>query len=120
MDLEQNVLPLLEGVRQIGNSKWVAKCPSHKDKTPSLSLTYGRNGRVLMHCFGGCRPADVINALGLKWSDLFAEGSKPPVKKQNPISDYVIAIARADIKAGKRLSPADKETLKKALLDKAS
>lgn len=118
MDLERKVLPVLDGVRQVGSSKWVAKCPSHQDKTPSLSLTYGRNGRVLIHCFGGCSTTDVLGALGLSWADLFAEDSKPPVKKSNPLSDYIIAIARADLASGKRLNQADKETLKQALLDK--
>ena len=49
---------------------WVARCPAHDDKTPSLSITEGDDGRVLVHCHAGC-PADAIcEAVGLKMTDL--------------------------------------------------
>lgn len=41
---------------------WIAKCPAHQDKSPSLSLRE-RDGRVLVHCHAGCPQADVIAAL---------------------------------------------------------
>ena len=28
------------------------------------------DGRVLLHCFGGCATQDVLDAVGLDWSDL--------------------------------------------------
>jgi hypothetical protein len=42
--------------------RWMAPCPAHKDKSPSLSIQE-QNGRVLVHCFSGCRQDDVIAAL---------------------------------------------------------
>ncbi|MGA7239698.1 MAG: CHC2 zinc finger domain-containing protein [Bryobacteraceae bacterium] len=42
---------------------FVAPCPSHEDKSPSLSLRDAEDGRVLVHCFGGCEQRDVIDAL---------------------------------------------------------
>lgn len=41
---------------------WMARCPAHEDRTPSLSLTE-RNGRVLVHCHAGCSQEAVIAAL---------------------------------------------------------
>jgi hypothetical protein len=41
---------------------WIARCPAHKDRTPSLSLTE-RGGTLLVHCHSGCAQADVIAAL---------------------------------------------------------
>jgi hypothetical protein len=41
---------------------WIARCPGHEDRTPSLSIIE-RDGKVLIHCFGGCGSAHVIVAL---------------------------------------------------------
>lgn len=42
---------------------WMACCPAHNDRTPSLSLADGREGVLLYHCFGGCSPDDVRSSL---------------------------------------------------------
>jgi putative DNA primase/helicase len=56
-----------EIVRALGGrpsgSGWMAKCPSHDDQNPSLSINSGSNGRVLVHCHAGCTQSDVIAAL---------------------------------------------------------
>jgi len=72
MELE-NFLNRLEGVRSVGNS-YKALCPSHSDKSPSLSIKAGDKG-IVINCFFGCRPQEVVSAMGLKMSDLFY---KPP------------------------------------------
>jgi hypothetical protein len=51
-----------------------AQCPAHEDSTPSLSIT-AIPGRVLIHCHAGCRTEDVLDSLGLEFSDLFDEKS---------------------------------------------
>jgi hypothetical protein len=38
-------------------------CPAHEDRTPSLSVSETRDGRVLVHCFAGCSQSAVIDAL---------------------------------------------------------
>jgi DNA primase len=50
---------------------WLAQCPAHADRSPSLSIREGRDGHVLMHCFAGCETREVLGALGLSFSDLF-------------------------------------------------
>ena len=42
---------------------WVACCPAHADKNPSLSIDESRDGKVLLHCHAGCEQEDVIDAL---------------------------------------------------------
>lgn len=64
------LLARLDGVREAGNGH-VAHCPAHADRSPSLSVTQGSNGAVLIHCFGGCDPASVLAAVGLDLADLF-------------------------------------------------
>ena len=52
----------LHGGRKSGAS-WVACCPAHEDRTPSLSVRGSTDGRVLVHCHAGCAQAAVIAAL---------------------------------------------------------
>lgn len=49
--------------RRVG-STWMARCPAHQDRTPSLGIGRGRNGAPLVHCYAGCSQAAVLSALG--------------------------------------------------------
>ena len=52
------------GRRRQGNL-W--QCPAHDDRTPSLSVTEGREGKVLVKCFGAdCTFAEIRAALGIE------------------------------------------------------
>jgi len=42
---------------------WMARCPVHDDRTPSLAISEADDGRVLVHCHAGCSQQDVIAAL---------------------------------------------------------
>src|SRR5262245_8651056 len=50
---------------------WMAKCPAHDDREPSLSISEGNDGRVLLKCLAGCDTKGVLAALGMAWRDLF-------------------------------------------------
>jgi hypothetical protein len=52
-------------------SGWMARCPAHEDRSPSLSIGTGRDGRTLLNCFGGCSLEAVCAALKISVSDLF-------------------------------------------------
>lgn len=67
--------------RGSGSSSWIARCPAHADGSPSLSISEGDDGKILLNCFAGCTPRDVVAALGLTLSDLFREGSTKPVHR---------------------------------------
>jgi hypothetical protein len=54
----------LEGLKRTG-SGWMALCPVHADRNPSLSLTVTDDGKVLAHCHAGCDQASVAQALNL-------------------------------------------------------
>ena len=47
------VLRHLKGARKSG-SQWAALCPAHDDSSPSLAISEGDDGRVLLHCHAGC------------------------------------------------------------------
>jgi len=65
-----DVLARLPGHRRSG-AGWMARCPAHEDRNPSLSIFRGEDGRALLHCHAGCKTKDIVAALGLKMSDLF-------------------------------------------------
>lgn len=58
-------------MRQVGLGRWIARCPAHDDGNPSLSIRELGDGRVLLHCFAGCKTEDVLASLGLGWDALF-------------------------------------------------
>ena len=67
------LLSRLENVRPYGQG-FRAACPAHDSKSKSsLSIAVGGDGRVLIHCFAGCAPLDILHAAGLDLSDLFPE-----------------------------------------------
>ncbi|WP_208000044.1 DUF7146 domain-containing protein [Bartonella saheliensis] len=40
-----------------------ARCPAHDDQLPSLSLSNGYDGRLLLYCYAGCSFKEIIQAL---------------------------------------------------------
>ncbi len=68
----EDLLRRLHGVRRSG-SGYVAHCPAHRDRRPSLSVSEGEDGRVLLHCHAGCSTEAVVGALGLRLADLMPE-----------------------------------------------
>ncbi len=74
MNIEQ-ILDRLDGVRNHGNGRYMAKCPSHIDKTASLGIS-DKDGVILLRCFAGCETHWVVSGMGLQMSDLFPESTK--------------------------------------------
>lgn len=74
------LLEQLEGVRKRGPGTWIARCPAHDDRSPSLSIRETDDGRVLIHCFAGCEARDVLAAIGLKFADLYPESLRNPAR----------------------------------------
>ena len=65
-----------------------ARCPAHKDKTPSLSLRDGDDGRLLTHCFSGCSAEAVWAALadaGFVGGEI---GDRAPISRQRENSNH--------------------------------
>jgi putative DNA primase/helicase len=69
-DRLRDVLDRLKGVKRAA-SGYAAQCPAHADRSPSLSVKEGRDGRVVLHCHAGCAADAVVRALGLDMADLF-------------------------------------------------
>jgi hypothetical protein len=122
------LLDRLQGVRQTQPDRWLARCPSHSDTAPSLSIRETDEGIVLLRCFAGCLAADVVTAVGLELRDLFpARPTKhyrgPVPRSQRPYltlreladvlrhSTLVVLAAAQVVAQGEALPPEDMTTL---------
>ena len=123
------LLARLNGVIRTGDWRWSARCPAHADRAPSLSVHVDEE-RLLFHCHAGCAPEAVLAAVGLSWSDLYAdpwtasfrvacaEGAHRARRErlQRELIDgidieverLILRIAAADLRAGRILSIEDR------------
>lgn len=60
----ETVLDRLNKVRKQG-AGFTACCPAHDDRSPSLAVSEGSDGRVLLKCWAGCRYSQIMAAIGL-------------------------------------------------------
>ena len=91
------IIDRLEKVKQTGAATWLARCPSHADKSPSLSVRELDDGRVLLHCFAGCSVHEVLGAVGLDFDALFPDKPKDDFVRGTgrpfPAGDVLAAVA---------------------------
>lgn len=121
----ENLLSRLDGLKAgHGAGRWIAKCPAHADRSPSLTIRAEDDGRVLVHCFAGCSAVDVVGALGLAMTDLFPEPLtrdflpriRAPFSALDALTclaeeSSVVSIAASDIALGRSLSDRDAERI---------
>ncbi|PHS70670.1 MAG: hypothetical protein COB23_03080 [Methylophaga sp.] len=69
----QNILDRLEFVRQTNPSQWVCQCPCGHVKTAQMGIKELPDGRVLIHCFAGHSPDEILEAIDMSLGDLFEE-----------------------------------------------
>lgn len=77
------ILSRLSKVRETGTDRWLARCPAHDDKTPSLSIRDLDDGRVLIFCHAGCAAPEIVDALALDLRDLFPDKRIEPRRWQH-------------------------------------
>ncbi len=126
----EEILSRLTKVKKTGPGKWIAVCPAHEDRSPSLAIKE-HEGKVLIHCFASCSVADVCGAIGVELSDLFPPSDKREwlEGREKPLvfgatrflaidalrclssEGSVLAICAADIAEGKVLGPEMTERL---------
>lgn len=123
------LLSQLHRVRKSGPSSWSACCPAHEDRSPSLAIREADDGRLLLHCFGGCSVDSVLGSLGMDMSDLFPPRENTPgagtKRERKPwraadllhLAAYeatAAVLVASDIAAGRDVSPEDRARLVEA------
>lgn len=72
--------------QRTGAGRWKARCASHNDRSPSLSIREGEDGHLILFCRAGCSLDSILAALHLVTDDL----SGPP-----PTPEQAVAIRAA-------------------------
>jgi hypothetical protein len=54
------------------------QCPAHDDATPSFSISFGRDGKVLLRCHRGCSVEGVLDALAITMVHLHRRSALTP------------------------------------------
>ncbi|MEE8617986.1 MAG: DNA primase [Nitrosomonadaceae bacterium] len=67
------LLSRLSSIKRTGIGRYLACCPAHPDKHPSLNVRELDDGRILVKCFAGCSVEEVLDAVGLELDALFPE-----------------------------------------------
>jgi len=93
------ILSRLDRVRRTGVDRWIARCPAHDDRGPSLAIRELGDGRVLIHCFAGCDAHQIVSAVGLTFAELFpprpaGSHTAKPERRPFPALDVLRCIAR--------------------------
>lgn len=60
---------------------YMANCPAHDDKNPSLGIKEESDGKVTLNCLAGCKKENVLEAMGLEMKDLFPQNQKQESQK---------------------------------------
>lgn len=112
-----DIVERLDFCKQSGSDSWIARCPSHDDNGPSLSIKDVGGGRTLIHCHAGCGALDVLSALGLDWGALYppTDRNYSPIKRQETVDELVVAIAAANLREGKVMSREDRDRAAEAM-----
>jgi hypothetical protein len=69
--IADTLLSRLDSVKQTAPNRWMARCPAHDDRRPSLSVREADGERVLLKCFSGCSVPEIVSAVGLGLDALF-------------------------------------------------
>jgi putative DNA primase/helicase len=77
-------LALALHARRVG-AAWMAICPAHDDRNPSLSIRE-KDGKVLVHCHAGCSQPDVLDALRAR--RLWESNDRQPERRIIATYDY--------------------------------
>ena len=82
-DPVERVLSRLDGVRREADGGFVARCPAHEDRRPSLRVGRGDGGNCLLHCRAGCSTEAVLKSLGMAMADL-RPAAMPAARRDGP------------------------------------
>lgn len=118
---EQSFLSRFEHVGEClvtrqGLKQYRCKCPAHASQGvnhKNMIVSFARDGRILMHCYGGCGAGEILSAIGLSWQDIMPDA--PQEAHRSPLQppamgkgyrDTLLELAKAQ-NASQRLSRAD-------------
>ena len=122
-----NFVSRLSKAKRTGNDSYIACCPAHEDRSPSMTVREVEDGMLLIHCFAGCGIDAIAGAIGFSVSDLMPDKKPDEVRNARRIpfspSDVLactkndaalIYVVMCDLDKGKELTEKQIKDAKKA------
>ena len=125
------MLSRLKKVRRSSPDSYMACCPAHDDRNPSLSIKDTGGGKLLINCLAGCETLDVLGAIGMDWEDVLPprvatehnKPIKPTTQRVYPsdalraiqLESRIVAMAAYEMRKGNNLTPDDVARLEVAM-----
>jgi hypothetical protein len=125
--MNPNLETLLSRLKKVRgrDGSWMACCPSHDDKSPSMTIR-DEQGKILIHCFAGCSVPDILGAVQMDMTDLFPvrDDFIPPHQPLRPrfraadllkvvsFEATIVAVSAHDLAQGRVLSKEDHARLR--------
>jgi DNA primase len=123
-----NLLNKLNKVKRTSTNQYIACCPAHDDKSPSLSITDKGDGKILINCYAGCGTEDVLDSIGMSFEDIMPpkviEHKVAPIKQKVYASDAlkviqlesrIVIMAAYELKRNKPMTEQDLARLELAM-----
>lgn len=85
------LLAKLKKVKRLGDGSYLALCPAHADRVPSLHITLSEDSKILLKCQAGCQTETIVASLGITMADLFTEGGVLPPSPSKGEEKTIIA-----------------------------
>lgn len=114
----------LEKAKRTGRGTWIACCPAHEDRSPSMTIRETDGGTILLHCFAGCDVYAIASAVGVELHELFPPKPEAdfvkPLRRSFPASDvleavsteaFYVAFMASQMATGHELDQVDREVL---------
>lgn len=100
----QNIAQGLQRWKRTSKDSFMACCPAHDDKNPSLHISESNEGLILVHCFSGCSQQAVIDEL--RNLGLWSIGDPSKIKARQYQAEYelaqcILSLAECDKQIGK-------------------
>lgn len=122
-----NLVSRLNKARRTGRDSWVACCPAHDDKNPSMTIREVEPDKILLHCFAGCSVEEIAGAVGLGIGDLMPDRAPDTLRKPSSIpfnardvlsclqtDATLLCVFISDVVHGKHIKPEEAASAHKA------
>lgn len=122
-----NLLSRLQKVKRVGKDSHIACCPAHQDKSPSMTIREIEEGKILLHCFGGCSVDEICRSIGITIADIMPD--RQPDALRRPMTApfnardvlecikndaQLLALFISDVTQGKAITPQEAANAYKA------
>lgn len=115
-----NLLSRLSKAKRTGKDSYIACCPAHDDKNPSMTIREIEPDKILLHCFAGCSVEEITGSVGLSIGDIMPDSAPDKIRKPSAVpfnprdvlecisSDaHLICLFISDVTKGKEITGAE-------------